>query len=146
MNEKKTKTDVPEAKEPMFLDRNAILQANDIEYRVVSVPEWPNQDGSPGKVRIKSMTAGERDEIENMFRRAKVTDDSGTEYETIDVRQVKALGCVLTICNERGKRIFRREDIQLLSSKSGKAVDRIWNESAKLSGISEEEDKEAAKN
>jgi hypothetical protein len=104
----------------VFLSKDAILCADDITLEVVEIPEWG------GNVNIRTMTGAQRDALENRIR-----DDKQR-----DVRAYVAVACA---CDEQGNQLFTKADIQALSKKSGKALDRIFEAAIALNKISKED-------
>ena len=117
-----------------LLSRDAILRADDTQYEVVDVPEWG------GSVRIKGMTAYERDRFE----------DSIVEQKGGDVRvnHINMRAKLLTMCivDEDGNRIFNPDDIKALGKKSARAINRCMEVAQRLNGISEEDVAELTEN
>lgn len=120
-----------------LLTKEAILEANDIVYETIAVPEWG------GEVRIKSFSGVERDEYdEELTRRAQ-----GKEAdEPIDSRNFRAWVAAHCIVDEQGDLLFTFNDIVKLSAKSGIALDRIYRKARKISGLGADADEEAEKN
>lgn len=118
----------------MTLNREAILQADDLERREVSVPEWG------GTVFVRGMTGRERDQFE-----ASIVKQKGKNTE-INMKNARAKLVALCAVDEEGNRIFSDTDIALLSNKSAKALDRIFAMAMELSGISKDDMEELTKN
>lgn len=117
-----------------MLTREEILQAQDIEYEVVEVPEWG------GEVRVRAMTAAERDAFEaSILRQTK----SGVQVEMVNLR---ARLCAMTIVDEDGKRIFGDSDIAELGKKSAAALQRVFDAAMRLSKFGNEDIQNLAEN
>jgi hypothetical protein len=71
------------------------------------------------------MTARERDEYDASLL---VRD----QFSLADMRSKLAS---MTICDETGKRIFSKDDVDALAQKSGAAMHRVFKTSQKLSGL-----------
>lgn len=112
-------------------DANAILNADDMKFEIVEVPEWG------GKVRIRSMSGEERDAFESSIA------GEGTKMNTQNIRAKLAM---LTIVKANGERIFTKEQIEALGKKSAAALNRVYEASAKLSAITKKDVEELAKN
>ena len=117
----KSKVDMP------ILTRDGILQADDIVTEAVEVPEWG------GTVLVKGMTGAERDRfelgmVENPGKSAKV-----------NLADMRAKLCSLTIVNENGKLLFTPADIKALTKKSAAALQRVWEVARELSGLSDDD-------
>jgi hypothetical protein len=96
------------------LNRDEILGAIDIQRKLVDV--WG------GQVWVYGMTGAERDKYEGGIIQYR-----GKE-QTVNMANIRAKLCSMTIRDEKGKRLFTEEDIQALSQK--------------LSGITDEDVKE----
>ncbi len=115
-----------------FLTRNQILSADDLQTINVYVKPWD------GYVRIRTMTAHERDRFEQMM-----FTNRGKKERMDDIR---ATLVSLTIVDEDGKRIFNDKDVKALSKKSAAALDKIFSEAQSLNAVSDEDVEEIAKN
>jgi len=117
-----------------ILTRDDILQISDIKVEEVHVPEWG------GYVYVRTLTAAERDQFEQ-----DIVEIKGKKVVTKD--NVRAKLVARAVCNpETKERIFTDQDIDALSKKSSAALGRIYNVASKLSGLSEEDVEELAKN
>lgn len=112
-----------------FLTKKEILTANDDKVISLDVPEWG------GTIGIRAMSVGERDKYENDFIRNK---DKG-----VDNFRTKFL--IATICDEDGRCVFNREDIERLSEKSITTANRVWNAAMAHNAISNDDVEELAK-
>lgn len=113
-----------------FLGKDQILAADDTEYSEVPVPEWANGD-KEAKVRIRSMSGSERDRYEESCAKFK------NGQPVPNMVNARARLVAWTIVDEEGKREFSDSDILKLGGKSSKALDRVFEASAKLSGITQ---------
>ena len=114
-------------KDMPILGREAILQANDIVTESVEVPEWG------GAVLVKGMTGAERDRFElGMVR------NPGKDAK-VNLDDMRARLCSLTIVNENGKLLFTPADIKELTKKSASALQRVWEVARALSGIGDDD-------
>lgn len=120
-----------------ILNREEILKANDLPTKIVPVPEW----GKNAAVRIRGLTAKERDEFELT---AIKEDFSGvTKAGMINFR---AKLVALTVVDENGNNLFTLEDAEQLGKKSAQVLDRLFNEARTLSGFTKEDIEELTKN
>jgi len=110
-----------------ILTREQILQANDIEKELVKVPEW----GKAAEVYVKGMTGAERDKFEGSMIQTRA------KSQEINMSNIRAKLASLTICDEKGKRLFSENDVQALSQKSAAALQRVFEVAQKLSGITD---------
>jgi len=114
-----------------MLNRESILQTNDLPSELVSVPEWG------GEVYVRTLTGTERDAFEQAL--------SGKKNKP-NLDNVRARFAVLTICDENGKRLFSDGDVKALGEKSASALDRVFEVASRLNGFSSEDAEELAKN
>jgi hypothetical protein len=114
----------------MPLTRDQILSADDLGLLEVQVPEWGDS------VFIRVMTVGERDAYENDW---VVNKSRGVE----DFRTKFLARC---ICDLKGNRLFKDEDIPLLSQKSAKVMSRLWQKAMEHNALSDKDVEELAKN
>lgn len=117
----KSKNDMP------ILGREDILQADDIVTEAVPVPEWG------GTVLVKGMTGAERDRFE-----LAMIEKPGKSAK-VNLSDLRAKLCSLTIVNENGKLIFTQADIKKLTEKSASALQRVFEKARELSGIGDDD-------
>lgn len=113
-----------------MLSRDQILSASDLTFEEVNVPEWG------GKVRVRTLTAGERDKFEALMF-SKEPQDRGDYRATL---------VALCAVDENGNRIFEDKDVPELSKKSAKAVNRVYNAATRVNLLSVDDQKELEKN
>lgn len=118
----------------MFLDKNMILNADDIKTDAVDVPEWG------GTVLVKALNGAERDSFE-----ASIVTGSGNNVK-MNMENIRAKLVVRSIVGEDGKRLFSDSDAEILANKSAAALDRVFTIAQALSGIGEKDLKEMVKN
>lgn len=117
-----------------LLGRDQILKVNDISTEDVPVLEWG------GAVRVKGLTGAERNDFEASMVQGKGKNAS------VNIKNATAKLVALTIIDEEGNLIFKPADVEALGKKSGKALSRVYEVSARLSGITEEDMEELTKN
>lgn len=112
------------------LTKDQIFSAPDANLLKLHVPEWK------GDVYVRVMTVGERDAYENEWQRKRETgvDDFRTKF------------LVRCLVNESGERLFDNGDVQRLSQKSAKVMNRIWLAAMEHNNLSDESIEELAKN
>ena len=113
----------------MALNRSQILSAKDLPIEEVAVPEWG------GTVFVRGMNGAERDAFE-----LSVVDQK--QRGRLDLSNVRAKLCALTICDEKGERVFSEKDVEALAKKSATALSRVFIVAQRMSGMSEEDAKE----
>lgn len=114
------------------LKREDILQADDIKRQLVNLPEWG------GDVYVKGMTGAERDKFEGSLIIMRGKD------KEMNMTNIRAKLASMTICDDKGKRLFNENDVQALSQKSAAALQRVFAVAQKLSGISDDDVEELA--
>lgn len=117
-----------------ILTREQILEAQDLQTEVVEVPEWG------GSVKVQGMTGRERDAFE-----AEILEQRGKKF-SVNLLNVRAKLVAVSLVNGDGSRIFADRDIAALGKKSAAALDRVYSVAQELSGISDEDAEELAKN
>ena len=117
-----------------LLTRDEILGASDIKTEDVHVPEWG------GTVRVKGLTAAQRDRFENasISQRGRSVD--------LNLANIRARLAAMSIVDETGATIFTDADIRALGDKSAAALDRVFEACSRLNGIGEDDIEELAKN
>lgn len=113
-----------------MLSKEQILECKDIKSEVVQVPEWD------GEVIVQGLTLADKD---------KWTDSIVVDGKA-NMNGATASLCALSMRNEDGTRLFDVEDIPALQEKSAAALDRVFQVAQRLSGIGQEEMKDAVKN
>lgn len=118
----------------MILDRNSIIDAQDIPVRIIDVPEWG------GSVNVKRASIRERDTLgvfTRKFLEVKIDKKSGeqkTEMITGDeaekaFAQFRLFSVGFALCDEHGNRLFNDDEIEtLLGKKAPDVIDRIFND------------------
>lgn len=104
----------------MLLNKQQILGANDIPSEVIEVPQWG------GSVKVRGMTAGERDFFEEMIR-------------TKGLSALRASLAAMCIIDDDGKRIFTNKEMDALGEKSAEALDIVVAAASRLSGLTPED-------
>jgi len=114
-----------------ILTKEAISKVKDLVTEDVEVPEWG------GTVRVKMMTAQERD----VYELSIYEDEQNNRSENVRARL-----CVSVMIDEKGNRIFGLNEVKVLGKKSAKAVNRVFEVARKLNAIGDDEVKEIEKN
>jgi hypothetical protein len=115
------------------LGRDAILGAHDLPTKDVPVPEWG------GTVRIRSLTARDRDALETAVYQAR--QDGLVAPDNVRARYASA--CIV---GEDGKPLFTEEDIVALGGKSAAALGRVYDAVLSFNAIAEGDVEELAGN
>jgi hypothetical protein len=101
-----------------------------LEIVDVPVPEF----GEGVVVRVKGMSAGERDRFEESLKRGK------GKNLTVDLRNFRARLCVASIVDEHGVKVFTSADLPALSAYPVKVLQRICNAAIEASGLNDEDE------
>lgn len=119
-----------ETEKTVLLSKDDILKADDIKAETVGVPEWG------GEVLVRPLSGRERDQYE-----ADSYVQRNGQME-VDPRNARARLVVMCVVDGDGKPLFTRDDVAALGEKSAAALDRIFTAAARLSGLSEADQKE----
>jgi hypothetical protein len=115
-----------------MLSAEQILKANDqADIKKIDVPEWG------GFVYVRIMSGKERDRWELLVSK------SVDKPQTANIR---ASLCAMTICDEKGKRVFTDNQIESLGAKSSTALDRVFSVSKTINRLSDDDLEELEKN
>ena len=114
--------------------RDEILSSDDLPRESVKCPEWGQT------LHVRTLTGAEREEFETVISRA--TSDKGG----LDLRGLKIKLVLLTLCDEDGELLFDSTDQLVLNAKSSMVIDRIFQVSQRLSGLTNEDAEEMVKN
>lgn len=112
------------------LSRDDILKVKDL--KVEKVQAWG------GTVYVRGMTGAERDKFEAGIIRMR-----GKE-QTINLENVRAKLCVLTLCDADGNRLFEDGEVALLADRSAMELQKVFAVAQRLSGITQEDVEELA--
>ena len=118
---------------PKLMSRAEILRAQDIGYEDVDLTDIPGW----GVVRIKDLTAAERDQLEGSLVK-EVRTKKGVRRE-MRFDNVRAAFCAACICDENLQPIFFTDDVLALGAKSARALDRIFGRVQARNGLSNED-------
>ncbi len=117
-----------------LLTREQILEVQDIQSQIVDVPEWG------GSVKVQGMTGEQRDGFEASTFKGK-----GKDIQ-LNWRNIRAKLVAHSVVNGDGKRVFNDQDVKALGKKSAAALDRVFAVAQELSGITQDDVEELAKN
>lgn len=100
-----------------------ILAAQDLAIVREEIPEWPNEDGTPGVLYFRQLTARET---------MKLTDDMTAEDRAKDGM---FLMIVRTACDENRTPVFTDEDIDALRGKNMTVLNRLQRVALRVNGM-----------
>ena len=116
-----------------MLSADDILKSPDIgEIKTIKVPEWG------GEVCVKVMSGAERDRWEIMQTTALRKNPASAN--------IRAGLCAVTLCDEKGQRLFTDFQIEELGKKSSIALDRIFAVAQRMNKLSNADLEELEKN
>ena len=118
----------------VFLDKDAILSAEDLPLHPFYVKQWK------GWVNMRGLTGHERDSFEDGILVTKGKDSS------VNMKNIRAKLVARTVVHQDGTRVFTDADAFLLGNKSAAALNDLFNEAQRLSGMTKEDAEELAKN
>lgn len=122
------------AEQKKFLSRTAILEADDTEYEDVFVEAWG------GYVRVRSLTAGERDRWERLVQGLDKEERKKSKGPTITGQHSRAYAVQMATIDENGMRIFPKvSDVFELSKKNSAPINQVFERIIALSKVSEED-------
>lgn len=110
-----------------LLSKNQILASEDLEFVDVEMPEWKDEEGNPGVIRLQGLTG---EDI------VKFTNQTEEEKKNSAVR-------IIAMCavDENGEKLFTEEDVNVLKKKNLKAILRLQDAAMKLNGMDKLKDK-----
>ena len=94
-----------------------------------------------GSVFVKTLSAEEREEFENLF----INDDGKRKPQT-EITNLRAFLVSLSVVNENGERVFTTDDVEELNRKNANCIERIFNVAQRLSALREQDIKALTKN
>ena len=111
----------------MSLSKDEILAVQDMRREPLDVPEWG------GQVYVVALSGVERDSFEQA-----VMDGRGANGQ-VAMTNVRGRLAAMTLCDEKGVRLFALGDMDALGAKSAAALDRVFEIAQKLSRIGGED-------
>ncbi len=115
-----------------YATRDQILSSDDLSHKDLVVPEWGDI-----MVRIRELTGTERGVFEKSISKVSTKADGTTNVE-LEAQNLRVQLCALTMVDGDNNRLFADHEVHSLGEKSAKALQRVFDVSAKLSGISDE--------
>lgn len=103
----------------MALNKAAILSAGDVTLNKVNVPEWG------GDVYIKTISGLDRDRFEEGYSEQKM-------------KNFRARFLVLTLCDEKGDRLFTDAEVDELGKKSSIVLNRLFEKAWGMNAFTNE--------
>lgn len=128
-----------------LMTREQILGANDIAFEDIDLNDIPGW----GIVRIKDLTAAERDRLEaSLVRQQRQPRRGGgvTLRQEANLENIRARFCAACIVGEDMQLLFSESDVLALGRKSARALDRIFDRVRARNGLTEEAVNELVEN
>ena len=106
-----------------ILNKDQILNAQDLKRVEVPVPEWGDEEAT---VLVQELTGADRNEIEQF----------AMKYKNLDAPPLfRPRVCCLAIIDEDGNKVFDWDDAEMLARKNATVIERIYTAVAELSGL-----------
>lgn len=119
--------------------RDMILGAR-LPSERVTVPEWGGAE-----VELRGLSAGDRDEWESGLQEVKVR--NGKPQVERNRRTVRASLVQMSLFDPAtGQRVYKRHEIGVLEEQPAAIIDRLFAIAQRLSGISQADEEDLAKN
>lgn len=117
----------------MALDRSQILSKKvNLPRQEIQIPEWE------GSVWVRSLTVGERDQIDSEFNAAR---SKGRTPDNLRARMI-IKGC----CDEAGQPLFTEADLQEINKLPATTLEKIFDSILKINRIGAGAVEESEKN
>jgi hypothetical protein len=122
-----------------ILRRENVIKIDHLNLVSIDVSEWGEVNSETGgreqtTVFVREITAAELDRYQSGLLRRR-----GKKSE-IDMTNARAKLVVLCACDENRQRIFNDADVEWLTKKSAKVINRIYDAAVKLNNIIQDED------
>lgn len=124
-----------------LMSKAAILGAADIGFEDIDLSDVPGW----GTVRIKDLTAAERDALEAGLT-VDVAGGRKGITQKVSLDNVRAAFCAAALVDEDGNLLFTKADLGALGKKSARALDRIFSRVRQRNGLSDGDVQELAEN
>ena len=110
-----------------FLSASQILEQPTLVIEELEVPEWK------GRVRVKMLSAKERDD----FEASTVEFKNGQQRPNI--ANLRARLVQMAVVNEDGTRMFTKHDIKVLGDLPAAGLQRVFNKIQEMSAITDKD-------
>lgn len=117
-----------------LMTREQILGAQDIAFVDLDLSDIPGW----GTVRVKDLSAGERDRLEASLtteHAERGRDGKVRKVTGVNLENVRARFCAAAIVGEDLQPLFTAADVQRLGQKSARALDRIFDHVKARNGL-----------
>lgn len=116
-----------------MLSRDSILSSNDARTESITIDEWG------GEILFRSLTGVERDKLESTAKRYQASREAKSCRLMAEV-------IVMSAVDDAGEALFTNDDIDILRTKNGNALQRCFNVCSKLSGLDKDVQEDMVKN
>lgn len=111
-----------------YLSAEQILDAADLPFEDVNVPEWG------GTVRVRGMSGTDRDRFEAQM----LSKDMQSVSKDTALERYRARLAAACLVDEQGRRMFRSDaEVKRLGEKSAQALQRVVDVASRLSGLTQ---------
>lgn len=110
-----------------FASKSDVVQADDLVYEDVPVPEWKRM------VRLISLTGTQRDAFEDKSMIQK----NGTQKMNLVNFRARLLS--LCMVDQQNKRLFPDVDVPLLGQKNAAVLERLFEKAREMNGMSDKD-------
>lgn len=128
---------------PTVLTRDMVRAIDDRKIEPVEVPDWPDAEGKPSIMYVRSLSGSERDAFELEMLEQKKDKRGRVTSSEINLRNLRARLIVRTAVDgpdpDTAKPIFDASDASWLGEKSGAALQTVYKAASRLSGLSDED-------
>lgn len=126
------------------MTRDQILGTPKTGYQDIDLSDIPGW----GTVRIKDLTAGERDRIEAscVVERMVIVKGKRKVKKDTTLEGIRAKFVAAAVVDENGAKVFSAEDVKALGELNAKAIDRIFTAIQDRNGLRDEDLDELAGN
>jgi hypothetical protein len=119
----------------MTLNKDQILEASDLTFEEVQVPEWN------GAVKVRTMTGTDRDLWEQSM--VEVAADGSRKP---DMTNMRAKLVALTVVDDDGNLVFSMADVPMIARKAASALERVFDVAQRINGLGTKAEDDAVKN
>lgn len=130
-----------------FLSKDELLALSDIGFEDVDMSGIPGWDGVI--VRVKDLTAAERDRLESSLMVERTVQGSRGQQKVkreTSMENVRATFCAACIVDEQMNPLFGKDDVKALGRKSARALDRLFTVIRQRNGLTDDDVEELVGN
>ena len=117
-----------------FLSREDIMAIVSVKKESIDMPEWG------GSIFVRAMSGAESDILTDLI----LAHEEKTGNNRLP--HLKAIMAILTVCDGDGGRMFDMNDMDMLLSKDGGALTKIFEVARRLNGLTPDSEETITKN